>query len=74
MNSLPISTPAQAQERAPRTRYGGALLFRGQMFATAAELEEALAAAVQDAGVYRVKLTEKGRALAAELAAERAGR
>lgn len=67
MNSLP-STQAQAQ--APRTRLGGAITFRGQTYASAAELERALAGAVGGAGVvYAVRLTAKGRQLADELAA-----
>lgn len=68
MNSLP-GTPAQAQ--APRTRLGGAITFRGVEYTSAAELERALATAVQDAGpTYTVRLTRKGEALAARLAAE----
>ncbi len=71
MNSL-ASTPAPAQ--APRTRYGGPITFRGVEYPSAAALEAALATAVQDAGpTYTVRLTRKGEALAAQLAAE-AGR
>lgn len=68
MNSLP-STQAQAQ--APRTRLGGPITFRGVEYTSAAKLERALANAVQDAGpTYTVRLTRKGEALAAQLAAE----
>lgn len=66
-------TPIPSQGPVPRTRYGGAVTLGGREFATAAELEEELTAAVQAAGTYRVTLTEKGRQLAAALAAE-AGR
>ena len=56
----------------PRTRLGGPVSFRGQTYRSAAALEHALTAAVGDAGAtYTVRLTPKGRHLAARLAAAR---
>lgn len=64
-------TPAQSQ--APRTRWGGKVTLGGREFATAAELEEALEAAVEDAGATRWRLTRRGWELAAAFERE-AGR
>ncbi len=70
MNRIPST---RAQEAVPRTRWGGAVSFRGQTFATVAALEEALEAAVEDAGATRWRLTRKGWEAVAQLQRE-AGR
>ncbi len=70
MNSVADTRGTPAQEAAPRTSLGGPITLQGKQYATTAELEEALAGAVQDAGVYSVRLTPKGEQLAAQLAAE----
>lgn len=64
----------RAQETAPRTRLGGPVSFRGQTYATTAELEEALAGAVEHAGATRWRLTRQGWEAAAQLQAARGER
>jgi hypothetical protein len=53
----------------PRTRTGGAITFRGQVFETEAELEQALVGALVEAGW---KLTEKGAAYLTQVEADEA--
>lgn len=61
----------QAQEMAPRTRLGSVITFRGQTYASVAELEQALTGAVVDAGpTYSVRLTTKGWETAVRLQRE----